>query len=99
MKHTPTPWTQTNDMRGIGNVPVAGVESYGHGSIANCGTDGHANAAHIVTCVNGHAKLLDALTDCAQAMARYHEDGNETTVEEWDGALSRAQALLAKVPS
>ena len=44
MSHTPGPWLVSKDMRGLGNVPVAGVEISTGFPIANCGTHGEANA-------------------------------------------------------
>lgn len=46
---TPGPWTVAADMRGLGNVPVAGVETSAGLAIANCGTHGEANARLIAS--------------------------------------------------
>jgi hypothetical protein len=62
-QHTPGPWRIASNMRGIGNAAVAGIEDQNGRAIANCGSDGEYNARHIVSCVNSHAILLDAIQD------------------------------------
>jgi hypothetical protein len=58
-------------MRGIGNVVVAGVVGPAGEGIANCGTDGAANAAFIVKAVNCHDELLAALVALLAEFDRY----------------------------
>lgn len=43
----PGSWREAVGMRGIGNMPVAGVETTTGETIANCGTNGHDVAAFI----------------------------------------------------
>jgi hypothetical protein len=66
--HTPGPWRLADDMRGVGNFRVHGVEGPpGYGSVANCGTgdDGAANARLIVAAPDLLAALHAAL-DCIE---------------------------------
>ena len=59
--HTPGPWTVAADMRGLGNVPVAGVETSAGLAIANCGTHGEANASLIAAAPDLLAALQEIL--------------------------------------
>ena len=65
-KHTPTPWRVSQEMYGIDNMRVEGVEAQREGyvePVANCGYGAGCaeNAAHIVKCVNAHDALVEAL--------------------------------------
>ena len=91
MKHanTPGPWRITDEMRGVGNVRVHGVESAsGHGSVANCGADdtGAANARLIAAAPD----LLEAL----QSVADFWAGGDIPA--EIDAAM---RAAIAKATS
>lgn len=88
MKHTPGPWIVDPDMRGLGNLPVAGVRSFDGISIANCGTDGHANARLIAAAPD----LLAAL----QQMMREYECLRFEQPERWPDAATAARAAIAK---
>lgn len=73
-EHTPTPWYS------IGN-DIYHESEYGSDPIASvCGecsfTQDHANAAHIVKCVNMHDELVEAIQEliCAGDFRRGCED-------------------------
>lgn len=54
-KHTPTPTPWATGIQGD-------IFKDGYGDIANCtNSNAHANAAHIVRCVNSHEALVEAL--------------------------------------
>lgn len=57
-------WSLTQDLRGLGNVPCSGVQDITGATVANCGTgpEGARDAWKIVTAVNAHQELVDALT-------------------------------------
>ena len=86
-KHTPGPWRVSVDMRGLGNVPVAGVETVEGFSIANCGTHGEANASLIASAPD----LLEAL----QAML----DADDAICNNIGRGVDQAMARIAAIDS
>lgn len=93
-KHTPTPWTFKQDPKtGDCGITAVGVgilaETYAEIRRAHEYATGesHANAAHIVKCVNMHDELVEAL-EIAETYRMTKED--RIIIEE---ALKKAGAL------
>ena len=76
--HTPTPWHAEDN----GDPDPRGHRIYGPNNEAICSMchwrsddpleELSANLAHIVTCVNTHAELLEALKEFREALGRKH---------------------------
>jgi N-acetylglutamate synthase/N-acetylornithine aminotransferase len=90
-------WKLTDDMRGLDNVAVSGVQDITGASVANCGTgeEGARDAALIVKCVNAHDELVAVLRDVSALLpsaAMLHP-------EDLFKLQTRVVSALAKVQS
>lgn len=97
-KFTPGPWTVAANMRGLGNVPVAGVETPAGLALANCGAHGEANARLIASAPD----LLEALqaiveaSKCTVAGQDYYPPQALSTGPALMSAICAARAAIAR---
>ncbi len=58
-------------------VAVAACKNWGYGAVANV-KEAHANARHIVHCVNSHDELLQCVRDVLPVLMAMYPDFGET---------------------
>ena len=97
--HSPLPWAVAFNHRGHGHGDYGVIETDRNTLIAKVETapcvDAHANAAHIVLCVNSHADLLAA----CKRMRKWQVEpwgtddsaANESVIDDMDAAIAKAQ--------
>jgi hypothetical protein len=106
VKHTPGPWEIANDMYGIGNMKVYGVECKQNGirqPIANCGWDDRGESEANARLIAAAPEMLEALEDvelrCTQARIAStigKKDQTEFLRSELERIAEHARAILAK---
>ena len=90
--HTPGPWTVAADMRGLGNVPVAGVETSAGLAIANCGTHGEANAS-LIAAAPDLLRIAQELAELTPFKAGYSLDHGLAMLE---ALQEQARAVMGR---
>jgi hypothetical protein len=96
-KHTATPWHVAAGSTGRHRSPTIEVHASVDGLLQSVATvtgisAGHANAAHIVRCVNLHDELVEALALCF----KYVNGGSDLYPGLHHEAFTAARAALAK---
>jgi creatinine amidohydrolase/Fe(II)-dependent formamide hydrolase-like protein len=96
-KHTPTPWEIDGGTDQKGNLfiwrkqPIGTIENHAIAKIFGDKIEVKANAAFIVTAVNNHGALIEALKKMCDLFDQDHRDS-----EKWV-QYQNAKAALAKV--
>jgi len=102
MNHTPGPWHVSPDMRGVGNLPVAGVEDANDQAVANCGRGGDSAAnARLIAAAPELLAALTAVEARLTSVARaFYVDGKQKALQSafqgWKDDITPARSALAK---